>query len=585
MAMTKEELIIEYTRCMKDTPYALKTYLQTYDNTVSQYVPLELFPDQVTLIEDYENFNENIALKYRQAGVSTVTAAWASKKLVFAKKNKPEKVLIIANKLDTAVEMANKVRGFTDQWPKWVGVTFSTEKNSQRHFKLTNGCEVKAVATSTDALRGYTPTILVFDEAAYIEADGDFWAACMASLSTGGKVIVISTPNGYDPIYYEIFDQAQKGMNDFKISPMVWYKDPRYNKDLQLVKCDDIIHYFLNREEHLNDEVIDFGEKQKDYSEINSLILKGYKPTSNWYEKMVKKLKYDKRKVNQELECAFLGSGDNVFDSRITEDIRTNMVREPQGKMVSGGLWIWKDPLEGHRYIMGVDVSRGDSEDYSTFQIIDFETREQVAEYIGKLPPDTLAELCYKWGLMYSAFIVVDITGGMGVTTSRKLQELGYKSLYIDGLDATNRWKYDPKAVEKIPGINFNSKRVQIIAAYEEYLRHGFKVYSSRLLNEMNTFVYVNGRPDHQKGQHDDLIMSIAIACYVGENSFSSLTKVTEQAKTMLDSWAVAENDNVSKSVSQNTYVPSYVVGAQQHPMEHTREDYAKYGWLFGSRR
>ena len=585
MAMTKEELIIEYTRCMKDTPYALKTYLQTYDNTVSQYVPLELFPDQITLVEDYDNFNENIALKYRQAGVSTVTAAWASKKLIFAKKNKPEKVLIIANKLDTAVEMANKIRSFTEQWPKWVGVTFSNEKNSQRHFKLTNGCEVKAVATSTDALRGYTPTILVFDEAAYIEANGDFWAACMASLSTGGKVIVISTPNGYDPIYYEIFDQAQKGMNDFKISPMVWYKDPRYNKDLQLVKCDDIIHYFLNREEHLNDEVINFNEKQKDYNEINSLILKGYKPTSNWYEKMVKKLKYDKRKVNQELECAFLGSGDNVFDSRITEDIRMNMVREPQGKMIGGGLWIWKDPIEGHRYIMGVDVSRGDSEDYSTFQVIDFETREQVAEYIGKLPPDTLAELCYKWGLMYSAFIVVDITGGMGVTTSRKLQELGYKSLYIDGLDATNRWKYDPKAVEKIPGINFNSKRVQIIAAYEEYLRHGFKVYSSRLLNEMNTFVYLNGRPDHQKGQHDDLIMSIAIACYVGENSFSSLTKVTEQAKTMLDSWAVTENDNVSKSVSQNTYVPAYIVGAQQHPMEYSREDYTKYGWLFGSRR
>jgi len=585
MAMTKEELIIEYTRCMKDTPYALRTYLQTYDNTVSQYVPLELFPDQITLVEDYENFNENIALKYRQAGVSTVTAAWASKKLVFAKKNKPEKVLIIANKLDTAVEMANKVRGFTDQWPKWVGVTFSTEKNSQRHFKLTNGCEVKAVATSTDALRGYTPTILVFDEAAYIEADGDFWAACMASLSTGGKVIVISTPNGYDAIYYEIFDQAQKGMNDFKISPMVWYKDPRYNKDLQLVKCDDIIHYFLNREEHLNDEVIDLSETKKDYEYINSLIAKGYKPTSSWYEKMVKKLKYDKRKVNQELECAFLGSGDNVFDSRITENIRTNMVIEPQGKMVSGGLWIWKDPIEGHRYIMGVDVSRGDSEDYSTFQIIDFETREQVAEYIGKLPPDTLAELCYKWGMMYSAFIVVDITGGMGITTSRKLQELGYKNLYIDGLDGTNRWKYDPKMNEKIPGINFNNKRVQIIAAYEEYLRHGFKVYSSRLLNEMNTFVYVNGRPDHQKGQHDDLIMSIAMACYVGENSFSLLTKATEQAKMMMESWQVSENENVSKSISQNTYVPSYVVGTQNHPMEFSRDDYAKYGWLFGSRR
>jgi hypothetical protein len=102
------------------------------------------------------------------------------------------------------MEMANKVRSFTEQWPDWVGIGFSAEKNSQRHFKLNNGCEVKAVATSKDALRGYTPTILIFDEAAFIEADSDFWSACMASLSTGGKVIVVSTPNGYDAIYYEI---------------------------------------------------------------------------------------------------------------------------------------------------------------------------------------------------------------------------------------------------------------------------------------------------------------------------------------------------------------------------------------------
>ena len=71
---------------MRNTPYALRTYLQTYDNTVSKYVPLDLFPDQVSLIEDYDTHNENIALKYRQAGVSTVTAAWASKKVVFANK-------------------------------------------------------------------------------------------------------------------------------------------------------------------------------------------------------------------------------------------------------------------------------------------------------------------------------------------------------------------------------------------------------------------------------------------------------------------------------------------------------------------
>lgn len=588
MSYTKEQVLIEYVKCVKDTPYALRTYLQTYDNTVSKYVPLELFPDQVTLLEDYENFNENIALKYRQAGVSTVTAAWASKKLAFAKKTKPEKILIIANKLDTAQEMANKIRGFVDQWPSWVDIGFTKEKNSQRHYKLTNGCEVKAVATSKDALRGYTPTILIFDEAAYIEADADFWSACMASLSTGGKVIVISTPNGHDPIYYEIYDQANRGMNDFKISEMYWFKDPRYTKDLYLVQTEDIIDYFLNKENYGQDliKVLDGYDvtNEEHYEKIKHYMSIGYKPSSSWFEAMVKKLKYDKRKVSQELECNFLGSGDNVFDSKILQKIKENSLSEPQNKMMSNSLWIWNEPVTGHKYVMGVDVSRGDSEDFSTFQIIDFDTREQVAEFVGKIPPDIMAEICFKWANMYSAFVVIDITGGMGVSTSRKMQELGYKNLYVDGVDYQNKWAYDPKLAEKIPGINFNSKRVQIIAAFEEAVRHEFKLKSSRLLNEMNNFVYINGRPDHQKGGHDDLIMSFAMALYVAESSFSQLTKVTEQTKAMINSWTIQSDDTSSKSVAFNPQIPNFTSRYQDPNLNSgpSRDDYMKYGWLFG---
>lgn len=585
MSFTKEQLILEYTKCVKNTPYALRTYLQTYDNTASQYVPLELFPDQVSLLEDYENYNENIALKYRQAGVSTVTAAWASKKIVFASKKKPEKILIIANKLDTSMEMANKIRGFTEQWPNWTGVGFSNEKNSQRHYKLTNGCEVKAVATSRDALRGYTPTILIFDEAAFIEADGDFWSACMASLSTGGKVIVVSTPNGYDPIYYEIYDQALRGMNDFKISEMFWFKDPRYTKDLQLIKVEDLIHYFLNREDYKNLEIIDLSgtdPRTRDFEEIKQKISDGYKPTSSWFESMVKKLKYDKRKVSQELECNFLGSGDNVFDSKQLQDIKQNMLKEPNNKLMGGALWMWKEPIEGHKYIMGVDVSRGDSEDFTSMIIIDFDEREQVLEYIGKIPPDVAAEIAYKWGMMYNAFIVIDITGGMGVSTARKLQEMNYKNLYIDGVEMGNKWKYDPKALDKIPGLNFNNKRVQIISSFEESMRHGFKIYSNRLFNEMNTFIYVNGRPDHQKGHHDDLIMAIAMATYVGENSFNQLTKVTEQTKAMLSSWTINNNEESSRNIAFNPVMPAGIPNHHNYNNEATKNDYQKYLWLFG---
>ena len=589
MGLNKEQVMLEYVKCMKDTPYALKTYLQTYDNTVSKYVPLELFPDQISLLNDYEEYEENIALKYRQAGVSTVTAAWISKKLVFAKKTQPEKILIIANKLDTSMEMANKIRTFVDQWPNWVGSGFSTDKNSQKHYKLTNGSEVKAVATSKDALRGFTPTILVFDEAAFIEADGDFWAACMASLSTGGKVIVVSTPNGYDPIYYDIYDQALKGMNNFKISEMFWYRDPRYSKDLFLVPTEDLVKYLLNKEEHDESKHISFAHIdpfKRDYDELSSYLKKGYKPCSTWYEKMVKKLKYDKRKINQELNCEFLGSGDNVFENTQLEYIKDNTLTDPTGKLMGNSLWMWKEPIPEHKYIMGVDVSRGDSEDFSSIQIIDFDEREQVFEYVGKIPPDNLAEIAYKWGMMYNAFIVVDITGGMGITTVRKLQELGYKNLYVEGVDSTNIWSYNAKLADKIPGLNFNNKRVQIIAAFEEYVRHKFKIRSVRLYNEMNTFIYLNGRPDHQRGQHDDLIMGISMAIYVGESSFNKLEKVVERTKIMLESWTVVNDNTARQQTHFDPLIPNNNVRNDRWSRDSgpSKDDYIKYNWLFGNR-
>jgi len=580
--MDQQELIQEYARCLQDTTYAIETYLETYDNTQSRYVPFNLFPEQKMMLSNFDEYKDNITKKYRQAGVSTATAAWVSKKLQFASKSRPEKILIIANKLDTASEFANKVRGFLNQWPDWIKVGFSKEKDSQKHFKLNNGCEIKAVATSVDALRGYTPTTLIFDEAAYIEAGDDFWAACMASLSTGGKVIVISTPNGYDKIYYEIYEQSVKGLNSFVISELHWENDPRFTKDIFWVKTKDIVHFLLNREDYNEDEFI----HESDLNKFTDLKHKGYKPCSSWFEEMVKKLKYDRRRVAQELESAFLGSGDNVISSDMIEKIKNEDIRDPEDMFVGNQMWIWEKPVEGHRYILGCDVSRGDSEDFTSIVIIDFDERRQVAEYLGKIPPDLAADIIYKWGGMYKAYVVTDITGGMGVATSRKLQELGYKDLYVEGVNTADKWKYNPNAANKVPGIAFNNKRVQIVSAFEEALRHKFVVRSKRLLNEMSTFVYINGRPNHMKGKHDDLIMALAMALYVGEHSFSDLNKADNLTKAMLESWTTSDSANSSNEPEHRR--PQQNVGIFGHPGNQNndaKQMYKDYGWLFGKGR
>lgn len=290
--------------------------------------------------------------------------------------------------------------------------------------------------------------------------------------------------------------------------------------------------------------------------------------------------------------CDFLGSGDGVIPSGVQQNISKNLIREPKEKYMQGTFWQWKEPVQGHRYLMGVDVSRGDSEDFSSINIVDFDEREQVAEYIGKIPPDDLATVCYKWGILYEAFIVIDITGGMGVATSRKLQEMNYKNLYIDGINTKNIWEYNRKAFDKIPGINFNNKRTQIIAAFEEQLRKDFKVRSSRLLNELSTFIYINGRPDHIKGYHDDAIMSLSMALYASDMCFNQLEKNENANKAMLESW----------TVSERTYEPSktfYSYGTSFDPIgsmqigddrinqflnKPTKDTYKEFSWLFKKR-
>lgn len=239
------------------------------------------------------------------------------------------------------------------------------------------------------------------------------------------------------------------------------------------------------------------------------------------------------------------------------------------------------------------DVSRGDSEDFSSINIVDFDDREQVAEYIGKIPPDDLAAVAYKWGVLYDAFIVIDITGGMGVATSRKLQEMNYKNLYIDGVNTKNIWEYNSKAMEKIPGLNFNNKRTQIVAAFEEQLRKGFIVRSNRLLGELNTFVYLNGRPDHMKGQHDDSIMSMSMALYAGDICFNQLQRSESSNKAMLESWTVTER-TYEPNKSFYSYGTAFdqigSMGMDDHPAfpqqnGSSKEQYKEYSWLFGKKR
>lgn len=581
----KAQKLLEIGHCMKDPIYAIENYLETFDQTQKGYVNFKLFPKQKELVDAYRRERFNIVMKPRQAGVSTTTAAYIAVTTALANPNSPQRVLILANKQETAIEFLKKVKDFTSQLPSWMNVWggatdswFDPEKNSAKHYRLRNGSEVKAVATSMDALRGYTPTLLVMDEAAYIEGGEEVYSAAQPALSTGGRAILISTPNGMDPLYYKTYMAAttkEKTNNPFNIVEMRWFQDPRYNKNMKWQK--------KNEAGEVIEEIVNM-----DYAEFGRLEAEGWEPTAPWFEMMCGQLNNNARMIAQELLCAFNGSGDNVIHSKYIEFHRKNNVQDPiRTEWLDGGMWIWEDPIIGHEYIMSVDAASGSADDFASICITDFTTGNQVAEYHGKVAPDVLGEIATEYGNRYEAFSVVDITGGYGVSSVLKMIELGYpaKRMYYDqviGIDSVTNNKNLEKHMRdgKLPGLNFQKNRNTIVTKLEESIRlNSFKVRSVRALAEMDTFVFKNGRPDHMKGYHDDLLMAIAMCCFVAQTSFKDFEKSKGVAKAMLDSWVVSTTTN--ETITELNTTENNFMSMRGDLTNHVQTANSPHNWVF----
>jgi hypothetical protein len=594
--MERAEQLKVYARSLGDPIYAIETFLKTFDLTQSGNVPFKLFYKQKEIIRSYEKYNRNLVTKPRQAGVSTTTAAYIAVKSGFGDPDNPHKVLILANKQALAQEFLKKIKEFLDQIPYWVwgleeGQDY-LEINSKGHLKLkSNGCEIRAVATSKDALRGFTPTFLVMDEAAFIDNGSEVFGAALASLGTGGKISLISTPNGMDPLYYKTYDGAKKKDNNFNIVEMKWYQDVRYNRGLywrrgedERIECNTLDRTRL-RWEYL-ENIYETDESTIEYYEV--MVKDGWKPLSPWYDEMSADMG-DAKKIAQELDVSFIGSGGNVVEDEFITFHEENNVRDPEFVAeLEKVMWIWKKPEVGHKYIMGVDVSRGDGKDSSTIVILDFNNLEQVAEFQYKLPPDLLAEIVYKYGNMYNAYTIIDITGGMGVATVLKLIEMDYKFLHYDDPKSrklTEKYsKIKFKEGEKIPGFNVGNSRLQMVSELEEHVRENKTIIrSQRMISELRTFVYRNGRPDHMDSYHDDIIMAFAMCIFVVQTSFKKLEQVEKQTKAMLESW-VAVSNKPTNTLTNDSYVnPFYTNTPTYHPKQNNESnDSGEFNWLFG---
>lgn len=550
-------------------------YLKTFDNTKKKDVPFILFPRQQDLCKALGNANNVVTSKPRQAGITTTSGAFIACEMILTDKNSPQTVLAIGNTLELAQQMLFKIRDFLLQFPLWMwGDEFMDlgydpmmpppNKNiifdvcNSKELKLKNGCKVVARSSGPNASRGVGGVQwLIFDEAAFIENGKDVYASALPTVSTGGHIIMISTPNGKDMLYYETCRKARlKGTvdwNNFELVEMKWYQDPRYNKNLEWAKKDaETGEIIVKKEETLDKE----GNIKYDQAHWDKMVEDGWSPRSPWYVKMCQQFNNDSQKIAQELDVSFLGSASNVVDPEFIEMQSNLNVRDPlyTDPMVED-TWIWKEPIEGHKYILSVDCSRGDAADRTAIEILDMDgidddgtpCLEQVLEYHGKMTGDVIGELAYKYGMWYGeAFTTIDCVGGTGDACILTMMNLGYKNLYYDDANL-NKYTMQidasslrPTADGKLPGFHSNAVRFQMLTYFANMVKtNQIKIRSKRVIQELDTWIYKGtaARIDHQDGCHDDTLTCLAMGVFVMAFSMKKYIAVKEKDKVLLKSW------------------------------------------------
>ena len=487
-ALTKQEILKEIIKAGKDPVYFTTNYCRI-SHPQRGLIPFKAYDYQQELLKDFRDYRFNIILKARQLGISTISAAYIAWLMLF---HKDKNILVVATKLQTATNLVKKVKAIIKNLPDWMRIS-DIEVDNRTSFELKNGSMIKGSSTSGDAGRSEALSLLVIDEAAHVEKLGELWTALYPTLSTGGRCIALSTPNGVGNWFHQNCVESESGTNDFHMTTLMWDVHPERDK--------------------------------------------------KWFEKETRNM--SKRQIAQELECNFNVSGETVIHP---DDIQWYLERATTPEYRTGfdrNYWIWKKYNPEHRYLIVADVARGDGKDNSALHILELENMEQVAEYVGKPTPDDFADILFNIGAEYGNPMMIVENNNIGFAVLKKLIDNGYPNLYyatksehqyVDPLTA--QWQ-----TNAIPGFTTSSKtRPLIVAKMEEFMRNKLiKINSNRLLSEMKTFIWQAGRPQAMRSYNDDLTMSFAIGCWVRDTVIIESQKDIEYSKSFLSAISTAK--------------------------------------------
>lgn len=460
--------------CATDPVYFAKTFVKVQHPTRGA-IPLILYEYQVRAIEGFLK-NRWCMLKCgRQMGKTTVIAIYL---LWFACFNKDKNLLVASKDNSGAMDIMDRIRYAYEELPNWLkpGV-----KAYNRHsIEFDNGSTIRSVSTTENTGRGKSISLLMLDELAFVRTSiqAAMWSALAPTLSTGGSCIISSTPNGDSELFATLWREAMSGISS----------------ELPGETAED-----TQRDEFFPIEVE--WDEHPDRTEA-------------YRKSMIRKIGEEKWK--QEYECQFLSS-----DPLLINTLVLSMMKSKSPLYNDKGFFFWREPDPNKTYIVGVDVAEGLEQDFSTIQIIELETLEQIGEYRNNT---------VKENQLYDAikYVITKLLGYVDQRTGKK--PTIYWSFENNSAGAALGALYynDDKFPQEAELINAKDSRLgmrtvnktkveacRYLKKLIEQTKGGLTINSKMLIFELKNFIATGAGYAAKRGCTDDLVCAFLIVLRV----------------------------------------------------------------------
>ena len=522
----KEIIRQEFVKCATDPVYFMKKYYMIQHPQRGR-IQFNLYQFQEQVLRLFQSKEYLIINKSRQLGISTLSSAYALWLMLF---QKDKNILVIATKQETAKNMVTKIRFAYDQLPSWLKV--KAVEDNRLSLRLANGSQVKAVAASPDAGRSEAVSLLLLDEAAFIDNIDTIFTAAQQTLATGGQCFAISTPNGTGNWFHKTYTNAQIKENKFVPIALPWTVHPERNQ--------------------------------------------------TWRDEQDKTLGV--REAAQECDTNFSTSGATVIEPEILSWYETTSLREPiQRTGIDGNIWIWEMPDYSRTYVLVADVARGDGRDYSTFHVMDIEDAKQVAEYKGQLDTRDFGNLIVGVAAQYNDALLVIENTGIGWDVVQTAVHREYRNLYYSPKSDAAMTdievyisKFD-KGDGMVPGFSTTLKtRPLVVAKMKSYIQEKVcTIQSKRLLEELRTFIWKNSKAQAQDGYNDDLVMAFAIGLFLRDTSLRFQQVGQDLSRATLGGM-------VKSNYGYQIYQPTTINGQPPYTMPNQYGEQEDISWVLG---